>query len=606
MSAHSHDDHHSHDQGIQSDDELGTGLVKRLRPLLGLVESEKKLLWFTVFIGALNQLIIVALGALGAWVVGQAVTGADWSTIKPTAIWIAVLIVPRAILPWLDTIFAHKMAFRVLVVIRDSVVDAFKRLAPGGLLKSRSGDLGSRVIGDVELTEVFFAHTLPQLIVAATVPFASMLLLAWCHPLLPLILIPFAIAVLFVPKTFNKAASAQGNRVRNLVGKLSGELTDNIQGIAEIVGYNAGTSALRRIHGTETQLHTAELEHASRSSHERNLTDAALGFGVLAVMIVAALLSINGQMDRQLFPVAVTVAALSLAPLALVIDVARELNVVAASAQRIANLVEQPAVVAEDETTEALAAPIDLPPRVVFDDVSFRYSEQLKPAVSGLSFTIEPGEMVALVGQSGAGKSTTAHLLMRYWDPASGTITVGGHDLRDIPAKQRRSLISLVPQDIYLFRDTLRENLLLGRPDALDAQIEAALGDAAVAEFVASLPEGLDTMVGERGASMSGGQKQRIAMARAILQDSHLLVLDEPVAHLDAETEATLAEALQQSRDGRSILIIAHRLSTIRLADRVVMIDDGRVVASGPHETLAAESGPYQELVAAQLEELSQ
>lgn len=592
--------HHDHEES----EELGSGLIDRLRPLLKLVESQKRLLWLTVAVGALNQILIVILGALGAWVVGQAISGASWESIKPAAITIAVLIIPRAVLPWLDTLFAHLMAFRVLVVIRNSVIQAFVRLSPGGLLSSRSGDLGSRVIGDVELTEVFFAHTLPHMIVAATVPFVSLMLLAWCHWSLPLLLIPVAFLVILVPRLFQKRASREGNAVRSELGELSADITDRVQGLHEVTTFNAGQQSLDHISATESRLHKAQLAHVIRAGHERNLSDLALGLGVFCVMIAAASLVLNSAMPSALFPVAVTIAGLSLAPLAQIVDVARELNVVAAAAKRIANLVESEPVINEVET-DSLGS-VELDPSIEVNNISFTYENTEAKAIDGVSFKVEAGEMIALVGKSGAGKSTTAHLLMRYWDPESGVIKVGGHDLDSLAGDRRRELMTLVPQEVYLFHGTLRQNLVLGAPDSTDEQIQQALSDAAIADFVATLPQGLETLVGERGASLSGGQRQRIAMARAILANRPVLILDEPVAHLDAETERSMAQALERTRKGRTVVLIAHRLSTILLADRIVMLGNGRVLDSGTHQELLDEQGPYAALVAPQLEEFVQ
>ena len=215
-----------------------------------------------------------------------------------------------------------------------------------------------------------------------------------------------------------------------------------------------------------------------------------------------------------------------------------------------------------------------------------------------MSFGIEPGETVALVGHSGAGKSTCANLLLRLWDVQAGSVTVGGIDVRDLLQRDLRSLISVVPQDVYLFHASVADNLRLGNPDATDDEVRRAARLAQAMSFIELLPDGFDTVLGERGASISGGQRQRLAIARALLRDAPILVMDEAVANLDAESEASLREAMAEVARDRTTLLIAHRPSTIRTADRVVVLDRGRVVESGTYDELIASGGHLSTLLA--------
>jgi ATP-binding cassette subfamily C protein CydCD len=259
----------------------------------------------------------------------------------------------------------------------------------------------------------------------------------------------------------------------------------------------------------------------------------------------------------------------------------------------------------EDEPVPVRDGPgAALPSRQVgvrFEHVTFAYGSEERAALRDVSFEVPRGRTVALVGRSGAGKTTAAHLLLRFWDPQHGSIVIDDCDARELRLDHLRRLIALVAQDTYLFNTTLRENIRLGRPDASDDDVLQAARAASVDEFAMALPDGYDTPVGERGLQLSGGQRQRVSIARALLKDAPILVLDEATSHLDAVSEAEVRLALDRLRAGRTTLIIAHRLSTIRDADEIVVLDDGAVVERGTHGQLVAQDGLYAHLIASQL-----
>ena len=240
-------------------------------------------------------------------------------------------------------------------------------------------------------------------------------------------------------------------------------------------------------------------------------------------------------------------------------------------------------------------------PALAMSGVTFTYPGRSQPALLDVSLAIPAGSTVALVGPSGAGKTTMANLFLRFWDAQKGSVELEGHDLREYRLDDLRQRIALVAQDTYLFNDTLRNNVLLARTSATDAEIEAAIAKAALADFVESLPDGLDTLVGERGTRLSGGQRQRVAIARAFLKDAPILILDEATSHLDTVNEAAVHGALDRLKQDRTTVVIAHRLSTIRSADAVVVLDGGRVVETGAHGELLRNRGLYARLVATQL-----
>ena len=327
---------------------------------------------------------------------------------------------------------------------------------------------------------------------------------------------------------------------------------------------------------------------------------AFMSCGMLRVVAVAAIHVSRGDLDPACYPVAITLAIFIFVPILAIASVAQNLGIVFASAERAFHLLREPAPVSD--APEATPPDSDVDPRVTFAGVTFGYPGGGAPALQDVSLEIAPGETVALAGHSGAGKTTCASLLRRFWDADSGTIAIGGHDVRQLPQSSLQELIAWVPQDIYLFNTSLQENIRIARPGATDAEVENAARTALAHGFISEMPRGYDTVAGERGVRMSGGQRQRIAIARALLKDSPVLVLDEAVSSLDTRNEQELNLALHAVRQGRATLVIAHRLSTIRSADRIVVLEEGQVVEQGTHYGLLAHGRVYRSLIAAQTE----
>ena len=562
--------------------------------LLRILRPYYWLMGITILTGILNHGFMIAAAGIGAFMVGKVATGASAESLYVSAFVLGGVVAGRTVAAWAEMWLAHDLAYRILAELRIWLYQALDRLAPGYLIERRSGDLSGAAMADVDTIEWFYAHTVGSFIVAVVVPLGALIALAAMHWLLPLALLPATLAVATVPFWLRRRAADQGRRLRENLGSLNAEVVDGIQGLREVVAFGQGKRFLKGLLKSSRSLVGAQVDHGRRAGGEHAVTSVLITLGMVSIVIAAAYLVSSGSLSPALYPVVIILAIFIFGPVTNVTSIAESLGVVFAAADRVFALLNQPAPVRD---TEGTTHPGQVEHRIEFKAVSFHYAPELPPALDAASFSVEPGESVALVGHSGAGKSTCIHLLMRFWDVTDGAITIGGHDVRAFPQSALRDLIAWVPQDIYLFNMTIRENIRLARPDALDAEVEEAARIALAHDFIMRMPQGFETNAGERGVQMSGGQRQRIAIARAVLKDAPILVMDEAVSNLDAENERLLREAMARVRAGRTSLTIAHRLSTIRSADRIIVLEKGRRVEEGPHDSLLAAGGVYADLI---------
>jgi ATP-binding cassette, subfamily C, bacterial CydC len=541
------------------------------------------------------HVLTIGAAAAGATLVGRAVTGADADHLRPIVWVIVALVIPLAGLGWLDEVLTHVMSFRLLHDLRRDLYERLRELAPAYLLDRRSGNMARTSMADVELLELFTSHMVPPMVAALVVPLFVLAALAVIHWTLALVVFPFAIAVASVPTWLLKRAQAQGDALRHELGELGANVVDVVQGTREVLAAGASGVMLERIRNQHRKILRASVAHGRRSGLEQAATDSLVALALIATVATAAALVLNGAIPAVRFPVAIVLAWGAFTPLVAVSAAFREVGQVGAAADRVIELKAAEASVT-DLVRRSPAGPIE--PRIRFQGVRFAYGPDLAEVLHGVDLSIEPGETVALVGPSGVGKTTLTNLLLRLWDVSGGAVTIGGHDVRDFLQRDLRALMAVVPQDVYLFHTSVRENIRLGRPDASDADVELAAEQAQALSFIRALPDGWDTILGERGSTLSGGQRQRIAIARALLRDAPILVMDEAVSNLDAESERALHAALIEVASGRTTVLIAHRPSTIRLADRVVVLEDGRVVEVGGWEELMAAGGALSRLLA--------
>jgi len=304
-----------------------------------------------------------------------------------------------------------------------------------------------------------------------------------------------------------------------------------------------------------------------------------------------------GEIDPGILPLLAILAMSAFLPVSEIAQIGRQLADTLGSTRRYYGLENEPVTITDGTNSEVGKNDFD----IIIQDVNFSYPGQNRHALEEITVSIPSGGTIALVGTSGAGKTTLAQILMRFWDPDTGNVKLKGVDLKDYNLDTLRAHISLVAQDTYLFNDTLRANILIARPEATEAELQKAIKNAALDGMIATLPDGLETAVGERGTSLSGGQRQRVAIARAFLKDAPVLILDEATSHLDAVNETAIRKELETLKANRTTIIIAHRLSTVRDADKIVVMEEGRIVETGRHEGLLKKGGLYARLISRQL-----
>ena len=567
--------------------------------LFGLVRSVRLQFLGTLALGMLHHGSVIVLGALSALLVGAVFRDEPLTTLL---ILVCVFAPLSSLLFYLETWQAHDMAFRLLARMRIDLYEKLEPLAPAYMVRRRSGDFVSVIGGDVETVEFFFAHAISPMIVAVLIPgglLAALAIISWP---IAAVLAPFLVAVAVSPFFANTRIERLGDEIRGRMGDIHAYMVDSIQGMREISAFGRGADRNDELSEKGWAYASHLVRFQKSQAFQIGFMEAMMGVGSLAVLATGVWLVLDGQIARTQLPLVSVLALASFSPVTELARTMKQMMETLAASRRILAIHDEAVPVRDGpgvtgDTDERLSATHS----TEFHEVTFAYSEGDPQALADVSFGIGSGQTVAIVGRSGAGKTTIAYLMMRFWDPDRGDIALHGHKLDEFRLDDLRGRMALVAQDTYLFNNTIRENIRLGRHDATDSEVEEAARQANALEFIESFPDGYDTRVGERGMQLSGGQRQRIAIARAILKNAPVLILDEATSHLDAISEATVRDALDRLMAGRTTVVIAHRLSTIRDVDNILVVEGGQVVEQGTHEQLLSRGGMYAQLVSAQM-----
>ena len=542
-------------------------LIRRLLVLSGIRASRVAV---SVALGALTILFGVGLMATAGYLISRAAERPAVLSLTIAIVVVRFFGLARPIARYAERLWSHDVALRSLGHVRARFYAGIEPLAPAGLQAFRRGDLMTRMIDDVDALQGLYLRGLGPPLVALAAGAVCVGTAAGTLPAAGVVLaVGLVLGGVVAPFVASRVGSSAGRRQAPARGELTAEIVDLLRAAPELVAYGAEDRMLERVASTDGELDRLARRDAVAGALGDSLSVLAAGLTVVGVLAVSVQAHQTGSLNRVLVAMLALLALASFEAVAALPAAARELSGTLASGARVLDLVDREPAVSDP------AAPVDPPTgsEVALEGVTAAYEPAEPPVLSDLDLRLEPGRRVALVGPSGAGKTTVTNLLLRFLDPVEGRVRLDGHDLNGYRQRDVRATFALAGQEAHVFDSTIRANLLLARPEATEADLRVALRRVHLDEWVESLPEGLDTLVGEDGNRLSGGQRQRLTIARALLSDAPVLVLDEPTAHLDPATAQAVIEEAFEAAGERTVLLITHRDEGLDLVDEVVTLD---------------------------------
>jgi thiol reductant ABC exporter CydC subunit len=540
--------------------------------LLSLADVPRSRVAAVVALGSLTVIFGVGLMATAGYLISRAAERPAVLSLTGAIVGVRFFGLARPLVRYVERLTSHDVALRALERARLRVYERLERLAPTQLGTERRGDLLTRLVSDVDALQNLHLRGIAPPLVALFAGTAAVGAAAAFQPEAALVLgAGLLVGGVAVPLAAVALARRASRRRADARGDLTSELVETLAGSAELVAFGCEDERLRRLRSADRRLVRISRRSALADGTGDGLRLLVTGATVVGVLAVAVSAHTGGDLNRVLIALLALLALASFEAVQPLPEALRELGVTLAAGKRVLELTDREPAMVDPE--QPLPPPIP-PFTLALENVRVRYAPRERPALNGFSMRLEPGRRVVLLGRSGAGKSTVVNVLLRFVDPERGYFTIAGEDARHYRQEDVRRLIAVAGQDAHLFSASIRDNVRLGGPEATDAELEQALRSARIWDWIQSLPDGLDTLVGEEGRELSGGQFQRIVLARALLVEAPVLVLDEPTAHLDSPTAEALIEDIFSAAGDRSVLLITHRGEGLDLADELLVLGD--------------------------------
>ena len=544
--------------------------------LIGLVKPLIVVMVGAVSLGTLGYLCAIFLTILATQMILSGL-GLMNLVVKNILIAMVVLAIGRGLLHYVEQYCNHYIAFKLLAIIRHKIFMALRKLCPAKLEGKDKGNLISLITTDIELLEVFYAHTISPILIAILTSLVMIIFIGSYSPWAGIFATVFYLIVgVVIPMSNGKKGGEKGLKFRNKFGNLNSYVLESLRGLDETIQYNVGWMRQAKMESESDELAGFQKELSHMEGWQRMVTNLAILLGSFGMLFLTIYLNLKGQIDFT-GVVTCTVAMMgSFGPVVALSNLSNNLNQTLASGERVLSILEEEPVVTE--ISKADGCQWDAAGQfkgAKASHVNFAYQEET--ILKDFSMDIEPGKIIGIHGASGSGKSTLLKLLMRFWDVDKGRIEISGHDIKEIATENLRNTESFVTQETHLFKDTIGNNIAIGKKNATLEEIKEAAKKAAIHQFIMSLPEGYDTQVGELGDTLSGGEKQRVGIARAMIHDGQLMLMDEPTSNLDSLNESIILKALKESAHEKTVVLVSHRKSTMNIADRVVEMENGRI-----------------------------
>src|SRR5271167_4969584 len=567
-----------------------------------LTRGQRGWIALAVLLGLVASVVGIGRFAILGVLLSRVFDSAGFVAIAIPAVGVAIAVLLRGVVDHHRAKISHRTATRVQEDLRGRLYDKVAALGPAWFAGERTGGVMLSIVDGVEQLQTFFGQYVPQVCIAVLTPLAIFVFIAFWDVPVAAVMLVFALVTLIAPGAFAQRERRSSHGRQGALKSFGSEFLDGVQGLPTLKAFGQSTAYGTRLAARARELCDHSLRVLSMGVMTRGITDCGVAIGAASALALAVWRVSHGLMSIEALLIVLMAGTEVFRPLRDLRTVLHQGMLGQSAAAGINALLAAEPLVAEQPPGQP-AASRPLLPTIAFKDVHFAYPGGRGAAHDGLSFTVAAGQKIGIVGPSGSGKSSIARLLLRLFDPQQGKVLIGGRDLKTLDPEAVRRMIAVVHQDTYLFHGTVEENLRLGRPDATTAEIEEAARDANAHDFILQLPYGYQTILGERGVNLSGGQRQRLAIARALLRDSPILILDEALSSVDAENEALIQRGLDRLAQGRTTLVLAHRLSSVIGADRILVLDHGHIVETGRHAELIRRDGPYRRLMGSQAEE---